>query len=643
MTLRAITAMGAATWLVASALSPVSSQGLTTAVATPRGQTTANPAATVAPTPTGTGSIVGTVVSAASGKPIHGARVQVNGAPGGPRMAMSDPQGQFTLTTLPAGRFLVDASHGAFLPASYGQRTPGKAGTPIELTEGQRVEIQVRMHRGSAITGTVFDDVGEPLVRGRVQALQYYVNQNGVRGLRLVTEVWSDDRGAYRLFNLPPGDYLIAARPLPFEALDTLMTAEQTAELEAQVLEMFRSMPDDSPGGLGGFSFAFGADVELTGEPAAPEYETFAPTYHPMSTSAARAVTIRADGTSEHAGIDVRVLPVLNGTIRGTVVGIPTPAVPVQLLLHQTDAAEAPTSLTAIADPVGAFTFHHVPPGQYVVYAQTLPGSGRNVSFSFGQPAAEERDAALEFFRNPVVGTASFDRLHGRAPVVVDGPDTPPIAITLRPGRSISGRVALDFTQAPATAVRAGTTISIVPSPQAAGWPAFNTLPQVQADADGNFTLPGIRPGRYFLRASGPGTVKSVVWNGLDTLDFPLEVTPDDDVNGVIITLTDRPSELSGIVTDASGKPSTEGTVLAIATDSRYWVYGSRRVAAAQPAGDGRYTFRGLPPGEYSLTVITDYDPSSRFDINFLQQHSRSSVTVTVAEAGRHVQNLRLP
>ena len=45
------------------------------------------------------------------------------------------------------------------------------------------------MNRGSAITGTILDEAGEPLVRGRVQALQYFVNQNGVRRLRVVNQV----------------------------------------------------------------------------------------------------------------------------------------------------------------------------------------------------------------------------------------------------------------------------------------------------------------------------------------------------------------------------------------------------------------------------------------------------------------------
>ena len=58
-----------------------------------------------------------------------------------PRTAFADAKGQFTSTR--SGRPVpVDATHEDFLPASYGQKMPGKAGTPVDLADGQRVETQ---------------------------------------------------------------------------------------------------------------------------------------------------------------------------------------------------------------------------------------------------------------------------------------------------------------------------------------------------------------------------------------------------------------------------------------------------------------------------------------------------------------------
>src|SRR5688572_27942418 len=106
-----------------------------------------------------------------------------------------------------------------------------------------------------------------------------------------------------------------------------------------------------------------------------------------------------------------------------------------------------------------------------MVDAQTLqapsPGSGRSVQV-VSTPRGEEVQVNIAPNLVQDVRGASFSRLDGRTPFTIEGPDTPPIAITLRPGRSTSGRIALDLSRAPTgEAGRAGTTISIVPSPQA--------------------------------------------------------------------------------------------------------------------------------------------------------------------------------
>jgi hypothetical protein len=606
------------------------------------------------PQATGTGSIIGTVVSAATGQPLRGARLTLTGRPGSPsataagsvtavpfdgvaRTTISDREGRFSFTSLPPGRFLVEANREGFLNASYGQKNPGKPGIPVELIEGQQVEVSLRMVRGSAITGTVTDEQGEAVARARVRLLSMVTNQNGVRRMRVVNETMADDRGVYRFFNLGPNNYMVSASPLSeFEAAMARIA-------ESGSVNFSDSSADEVMTALmqGSRNFGLVADAESGAITVTPRDdadgpsndESFAPTYHPMSTSAAQAITIRADGLAEHAGVDIRVLAVRTATIRGTVVGVPGSDIPVQVLLHTLDPGEEPTTETVRVGPTGEFTIAGVAPGQYAVYAQTLP-----------DPRAEGPVATSgpQIVNVPRARVASFDRLHGRSVITVDSPNPPPVTVTLRPGRSISGRVVRDFATPPTgPAARAVTTISITPSPVPAGLPAFNTSPQVQADADGRFTLPGIRPGRYFLRASGPGTVRSVMWNGVDTLDAPLEVTADTDVVDVEITLGDRTSIVTGAVTDATGKPLYEATIVAASTDSRFWTLGTRRVVTAQPGPDSRYTIGNLPPGDYYVAVVTDFEIEQRLDPAFLRQLASIGSRVTVTLGGRHTQDLK--
>lgn len=563
------------------------------------------------------GSIGGIAISSRGGNPLRGVTVSLTGAT--TVTAVSDGDGRWAFGRVPPGRYVIEAVRQDFLPMAYGQKAPGRPGTPFEIAPGQHLDLRLELTRGSVITGTAIDDLGDPLVRARVRLLRFITNQNGVRRLRVQREAVTDDRGVYRFAQVEPGTYWVSAVPGPTASLARLPLSLLDAFVDQAQLRPDGSQVDEIVEGLQ----VIRRDVQTA------DALLFSPTYHPSSPLAKQAAPVEADGLAEISGIDIRVLPTRLSTIRGVVTGRPTASTPVQVLLHNTDPAEEPTSTTMMANADGSFELDRIAPGQYIVYAQTLP-------------SADERN--VMFDGPPVLGVrlASFARLHGRTAVAVEGPDAPPIAIALMPGRSISGRVVLDFARRPAPGRGNGTTISIVPAPQPAGLPAFNTSPQAQVDADGHFMLPGIRPGRYFLRASGPGVVTSVELNGLDTLDFPLEVTTDADIAGVVITLTDRVTEISGSVVDASGGAAYDATVLAIATDSRYWFPGSRRVATTRPGPGGHYALVGLPPGDYRLVAIADYDPATQFDGAFLQRVSAGGINISVTAGGRQSQNLRV-
>ena len=70
--------------------------------------------------------------------------------------------------------------------------------------------IDLRLTRGGVITGHVVDEDGEALARALVTVQRYQY----VRGERQLTPAGgeqTDDRGQYRVFGLPPGDYYVSA------------------------------------------------------------------------------------------------------------------------------------------------------------------------------------------------------------------------------------------------------------------------------------------------------------------------------------------------------------------------------------------------------------------------------------------------
>ena len=73
----------------------------------------------------------------------------------------------------------------------------------------------------------------------------------------------------------------------------------------------------------------------------------------------------------------------------------------------------------------------------------------------------------------------------------------------------------------------------------------------------GEFTIGDMMPGRYLLRASGPGgwTMKSVYVDGRDVTDEPLEIRGAD-ISGVNVIFTNRTTGIAGEVKDAKGGPA---------------------------------------------------------------------------------------
>src|SRR4030095_2120083 len=104
-----------------------------------------------------------------------------------------------------------------YVQTYHGAKSPGSTvGLPIALTNGQTVDVTVRMPRGSVIAGVVTDENAQPMagIRARVQRAVTSARRRRVFPAPPGALVLStDDRGAYRLYGLPTGDYIVSAQP----------------------------------------------------------------------------------------------------------------------------------------------------------------------------------------------------------------------------------------------------------------------------------------------------------------------------------------------------------------------------------------------------------------------------------------------
>ncbi len=226
---------------------------------------------------------------------------------------------------------------------------------------------------------------------------------------------------------------------------------------------------------------------------------------------------------------------------------------------------------------------------------------------------------------------------------------------------TVSGRLAFEGTKllAPTDFSRVRVMLTAVGSQDT----EFGGLPNATVDASGRFTIVGVPPGRYSLRGTapagtgGPGVgaggalsaggtgnwvLKSSVAAGRDSLDFPLELGPNMSVTDAVLTFADRSTELTGLLQDAQGAATSDYSIIIFPTDSQFWVPQSRRIQSVRPGTDGRYSVRGLPPGDYALAAVTDVEPGEWFNPEFLKELIAASMRISLADGDRKTQDIRL-
>ncbi len=163
----------------------------------------------------GTGVIRGRVVRADTGEPLRRVQVRVDESSAadqsGRAATMTDAEGRYELTQLPAGRYQLKATRGGYVEVAYGQRRPFERGRPLELSEGAVLRnIDFALPPGGVVTGRVVDEMGEAVAQAYVSlARRRYID--GERQLVAQSGSPTDDRGEFRIFGVPPGDYVMIA------------------------------------------------------------------------------------------------------------------------------------------------------------------------------------------------------------------------------------------------------------------------------------------------------------------------------------------------------------------------------------------------------------------------------------------------
>ncbi len=136
--------------------------------------------------------------------------------------------------------------------------------------------------------------------------------------------------------------------------------------------------------------------------------------------------------------------------------------------------------------------------------------------------------------------------------------------------------------------------------------------------------------------------LRSAIVNGVDALDVPLAIAPGRHIDNVVVTFTDRPTELSGTLQTPAGTPTSDYFIVVFATDRAFWTPSSRRSMMARPASTGKYVLRNLPPGEYFVAAVTDVEYGDWFDSAFLDRIVPAGMRVTLSEGEKKTLDLKI-
>lgn len=512
------------------------------------------------------------------------------------RTVITHDDGTFSVERLPAGRYTVGAVKDGYVPMNYGAKRSGRPGTSVLLRDGEAQMLTIRLPRGAVITGTIVDSDGQPAGGVPVNAMSHrFVGAAGERRLAPSGSSTTDDRGAYRIFGLPAGDYLIVAHARPVGPSAGELQVISQAEVRRALAEVRQTATLDQPG----LPKAPRATAPTTVEPR--RTVTLAPVFYPGTADAARAAPVTVGRGEERGGVDFQIQYVPTAIVSGVVSAGSTGPMPAVILVRTDESVPFETFRTTRIEADGRFTFNGVAPGKYTVMARSSGPSGLS--------------AATE--------------------IAVDGEDVTGVGLMMQPGLTFSGRMAFEGSRPPPPDL-AKLRIPL-PAVTRTGANAI-PLPAVQLETGGRFTMSGIVPGVYRfgntmqgLRAPiGGWWLRSVSVGGRELLDGPLDLRQS--ATDTIVTFSDRATELAGTITGTPGSPPSDYVVIAFGVDKASWFTNSRRVAGVRPDAEGRYTIRNLPPGEYFVVVSDDVEQNEWFDATALQRLAPVAVRIVLGE-----------
>lgn len=291
--------------------------------------------------PTDMCTVEGVVLKSTTGEPAKKVQVTIYSATGAGQQlsAITDVSGHFLINNITPGRYSMTAGGNGYPAQVYGQHNGRGAVKFLELKPGQQArDIIFHLAPGGVITGTVYDEDGDPVMGAAVQALRFASSPSSPQ-LISANGAQTNDLGEFRMYGLEAGHYYVAA-----------------------------ISPD-------------------RGSQNTSSDEVSLPTFHPATPDPAQAVALQVHPGDELSGVDVSLVRVRGVRVSGRLLSEANvksvQGAYLSLAPRDTKFAGMPFGSygASVRDEKGDFEIRNVPPGSYVLTSMwNDPNSRRSYS-----------------------------------------------------------------------------------------------------------------------------------------------------------------------------------------------------------------------------------------------------------------------
>lgn len=530
--------------------------------------------------------------------------------------AMADANGRFTIKDVAPGRYTLEADQQGFFDV------PGRQAAAT-VDAGAPTNVAVPLLAGATITGRVRNGTGRLLPNATVTAHQItYLNGKIIPQAQ--SSQTTDDRGEYRMFWLPPGDYVVLVDPPRYSVAPPSPATGTGIQLNANA-----APPAATPAG---------ASAGLL----TPQ---FMRTFYPDSLTTQDAGIITVKSGDQLSGMDITVQKGAMYTISGDIHAAPyTGTAPPPGRGRGRGGRGANADPNAPVRIQGYLGLEYRDPSVIDMRSTNLGGAVPSAGTFFltssgdGLRATFEVRGVLpgEYYLVPrvtqAVPTGSGNFGINRIPVDVRDRDVTGLSIELVPSVNVDGILTIDGRAPGNVTVRVALGAVGNPSPTYQGIPARAVIPKAD---DGTFTIANIPQTRYRVEM-GAGLppdlyVSDVRLGAISVFDTGFEVGREP-LPPLQVSLRSGAGTVEGIVRDGFSKPVPNATVVVVPPDARR----ENRVLykTATTDASGRFTVRGVAPGGYKLFAFEGLAGGEFYNSRFLSKYELRGRSINVAQGG---------